>query len=334
VKRWWPALGLFLLAPFVGEFLLGNQSIASFGWLFLFAPMYGGGAVLIRETARRAGLGWTGIALLAVAYALLEEGPIDQMLFNPAYLGLDSFAGFGEIPGLGLSATLIQGTITLHTIWSICVPIALIEACAPPGPWLRRRGLVTVATVFVVGSTLLGVMQGIGFHFVASPAAFIGSAIVILGLIALAFVLGRRPRRPAGGTVPRPLVVGLTGFAVTSTYWLEAALFPDGLGSEWISVAWWFVLFGTATTVIARWARRQAWTPRHTLALATGALLTYCWSGFTQSRELDNTSTAVALLGSAVFAVVAITIALLAWSRVRRVGEDLLPDPAQDPPRV
>ncbi|MFG1907445.1 hypothetical protein [Kribbella sp. NPDC048928] len=334
MKRWWPAVGLFFLAPFVGEFLLGNQSIAAFGWLFLFAPMYGGGAVLIRETARRAGLGWTGIVLLAVAYALLEEGPIDQMLFNPAYLGLDSFAGFGEIPGLGLSVTLIQGTITLHTIWSICVPIALIEACAPSGPWLRRRGLVTVATVFVVGSTLLGVMQGIGFHFVASAAEFIGSAIVILGLIALAFVLGRRTTRPVDGTVPRPLLVGLTGFAVTSTYWLEAVLFPDGLGSEWISVAWWFVLFGTATTVIVRWARRQAWTPRHTLALATGALLTYCWSGFTQSRELDNTSLPVAFFGSAVFAVVAITVALVAWARVRRVGEDLLPDLAPDPPQA
>jgi hypothetical protein len=313
-SRWWPAAGLFFLAPFVGEYLLGNQPITSFATIFLYAPMYGGGAVLIRETARRTGLGWTGIVLLAVAYALLEEGPIDQMLFNPGYLGLDSFAGMGEF--LGLSVTLIEGTITLHTIWSICVPIALIEACAPSGPWLRRGGLVTVATIFVLGSTILGVMQGLGFHFVASPADFIGSGVVILGLIALAFVLGRRTPRPVDGTAPRPLLVGLTGFAVTSVYWLEAVLFPDGLGSDWISIAWWCVLFGSATIVVVRWTRRRGWTPRHTLALATGALLTYCWSGFTQSRALDDTSTSVAFLGSAVFAVVALAIAAIAWKRL------------------
>ena len=317
-SRWWPAVGLFFLAPFVGEYLLGNQPITAMASIFLFAPMYGGGAVLIREIARRAGLGWAGIVLMAVAYGLLEEGPIDQMLFNPGYLGLDSFAGMGEIPGLGMSVTLLQGTVTLHTIWSICVPIALVEACAPgvQRPWLRRRRLVLVGAVFVIGSTLLGLMQAIGLHFIASPAEFAGSAVVIVALIVLAVVVGRRTPRPVDGRVPRPLVVGLTGFGVTSTYWLEAVLFPDGLGSDWISAAWWFVLFGTATIVVVRWSRRQAWTVRHGLALATGALFTYAWSGFTQALALDDTSPRVALLGSAVFALVAVLIAAIAWRRL------------------
>ncbi|MFF0339503.1 hypothetical protein [Kribbella sp. NPDC004875] len=310
------AIALFFLAPFVGEYLLGNQPITALGSIFLFAPMYGGGAVLIREVARRFGLGWTGIVVMAVAYGLVEEGPIDQMLFNPGYVGLDSFAGMAEIPGLGLSLTLLQGTLTLHTIWSICVPIALVEACAPAGPWLRRGGLATVAVIFVLGSTLLGVMQAAGFHFVASPAQFIVSGVVILGLIALAFVLGRRTSRVADGTVPRPLVVGLTGFGVTSVYWLESVFFPDGVGSEWISVAWWFVLFGVSTTVVVRWARRCAWTPRHTLALATGALLTYAWAGFSHAHDMDDTSLGVALLGNTVFALVAIAIAMFAWRRI------------------
>ncbi|GAA1548736.1 hypothetical protein GCM10009804_01340 [Kribbella hippodromi] len=309
---------MFFLAPFVGEFLLGNQPITAFGSIFLFAPMYGGGAVLIRELARRFGLGWSGIVILAVAYGLAEEGPIDQMLFNPGYLNLDSFAGMAEIPGLQLSLTLLQGTVTLHTIWSICVPIALVEACAPgvQRPWLRRGGLTAVAVVFVVGSTLLGILQALGFHFVASPAQFVVSAVIIVVLIVLAFVIGRRTHRPLAGQVPRPLVVGLTGFAVTSVFWLESVLFPDGVGSEWISASWWFVLFGTATAGIVRWARRGSWTPYHTLALATGALLTYAWAGFAHARELDGTSLPIALAGNTVFALIAIGLAVFARHRL------------------
>ncbi|MFI5729781.1 hypothetical protein ACIA49_06625 [Kribbella sp. NPDC051587] len=320
MKRWWPAVGLFFLAPFVGEFLLGNQPITNLAQIFLFAPMYGGGAVLIRESAQRFGLGWTGIVLMAVAYGLLEEGPIDQMLFNPAYVGLDSFAGLAEVPGIG-SLTLLQSTITLHTIWSICVPIALVEACASRELWLGRGGFAAVSIIFVLGSTLLGLMQAAGFHFVASPAQFAGSAVVIVGLVVLAFALGRRTHRPVHGPVPQPLIVGLVGFGVTSVFWLESVLLPDGLGSEWISVAWWFVLFGVATVVVLRWARRREWSPRHTLALATGALLTYVWAGFAHARDMDDTSLTVALLGNAVFALVAIAVAVLAW---RRLGSQTL----------
>src|SRR3979411_3442090 len=111
-RRWLLALGLFLLAPYIGEFVLGNQPITAFPTLVLLAPMYGGGALLIREVARRTTGGWPVIIMLAAAYALLEEGPIDQMLFNPAYLGLDSFAEQGPIHGLGHLADITQASFT------------------------------------------------------------------------------------------------------------------------------------------------------------------------------------------------------------------------------
>lgn len=74
------AMSLVLLSPLVGEWLLGNQSIANLGGVFLLMPMYGCGALLIREASRHFGRGWPTIFLLAAAYAVLEEGPIDQML--------------------------------------------------------------------------------------------------------------------------------------------------------------------------------------------------------------------------------------------------------------
>ncbi|MGG2460782.1 hypothetical protein ACO0M4_13355 [Streptomyces sp. RGM 3693] len=68
-----------MLAPLVGEYLLGNQPITALPAVLMLAPMYGCGALLIRGGARRAGCGWPTMLLLAAAYALLEEGPIDQM---------------------------------------------------------------------------------------------------------------------------------------------------------------------------------------------------------------------------------------------------------------
>src|ERR1700754_3872680 len=87
-RRIAPAIGLFFLSPLVGEFLLGNVAIDALPG-GLMAPMYGGGAVLVREAARRAGKGWPTIFLLALAYAVIEEGLVCQTLFNPSYFGFN-----------------------------------------------------------------------------------------------------------------------------------------------------------------------------------------------------------------------------------------------------
>ena len=82
------AVGLFFLAPLVAEFLLGNLPIKLLPALVVLAPMYGGGALLIRETVRRMGRGWPSILLLALAFGILEEAFATQSLFNPDYLGM------------------------------------------------------------------------------------------------------------------------------------------------------------------------------------------------------------------------------------------------------
>src|SRR3712207_861530 len=87
MRRVAPAVGLFFLAPLVAEFLLGNLPITLLPAIIALAPMYGGGALLIREVARRRGLGWSRIIPLALAYGILEEGLTTQSLFNPNYAG-------------------------------------------------------------------------------------------------------------------------------------------------------------------------------------------------------------------------------------------------------
>ena len=199
------AFGLLLLAPTIGEYLLGNIPISQYGDVLFLMPLYGAGALLVRESARRLGRGWPTIVLLAAAYAVIEEGPVDQMIFNPGYLGLPSFAGYAEIPGLGISGSLLLWSLALHTVWSICVPIALVEAFDPTPtlPWLRRPGLVVTAALFVTGCVFLGVVQAEDLDFVGTPVQFIVSISAIVGLVVAALLVGRAPVGRTRRAAPR-----------------------------------------------------------------------------------------------------------------------------------
>lgn len=61
LQRTWPALlTLYFLSPVIGEVLSGSTPVLSFFQLFslLYLPaLYGSGAILVRELARRRGLG-------------------------------------------------------------------------------------------------------------------------------------------------------------------------------------------------------------------------------------------------------------------------------------
>ncbi len=312
------SVGLFLLAPYVGEFLLGNQPITAFPSMLLLAPMYGAGALLVREVGRRAAAGWPAMVLLAAAYALTEEGVIDQMLFNPGYLGLDSFAEYAPIPGLGLSMTLTQASLALHTVWSICVPIAIVEAFdrEEPRPWLGRVGLTVTAAIFVLGSILLTWMQYEQFQFFASPLQLGVMAVAIAGLIAAASYVGRRPvtvdsRVPA----PKPWKAAAAAFGLASFYWLVDTTGPAVAG-PWVVVGGCVVVAAGCAYVLVRFSRRVGWGRAHRLAVAGGLLLTYVWLGFVNSASLD-VSRATALIGNVVFGAGAIVILVLAGQRSR-----------------
>ncbi|MDF5753949.1 hypothetical protein [Spongiactinospora sp. TRM90649] len=328
LRRLAPAAGLFVLAPLTGEFLLGNVPITGLLWLPLLAPLYGGGALLIREVARRMGAGWPSIACLAVAYALLEEGPVDQLLWNDSYAGHDYLHGPSFVPVLGTSVELVQTVIALHAVWSICVPIAIVESFVPERretPWLGGVGLGVVAAVFVAGAAFVFTGNYAEEQFLA-PAAQVGGALaVIAGLVALAVVLrGRRAGRDVGersGSAPPPIAVGALGLVATSAYWGPLVLF-DPPWYEWIGVGVWFVVAGGGLTLVWRWSGRPGWGARHRLALAGGALLTYVWSAFPLAPEIGGVSPAVDLAGNAMFGGLAVLILALAARRVRRSSED------------
>jgi hypothetical protein len=304
------ALALFFLAPFTGEFVLGNQALTALPSLLLLAPLYGGGAVLIREVGRRTRATWPVMGFLAVAYALVEEGLVDQMVFNPGYLGLPDFADWAEVPGLGISARLTVDAIALHAIVSTLVPIVLVEAFdpRPAAPWLRRRGLAVVTTVFVVGCVGLGVLQAVDLGFVGTWPQFVVTTAVVLGLVAAAAVRARRPVVQQHGPPahrPRHVVMGV--LAVTSGFWVV-----DLVVGGWVAAGGGALVLLVGLALLVRESHRPGWSPAHHLAAATGALATYLWLAPINTAQL-GVPPVTGLAGNVLFGVAAVVLLALAW---------------------
>src|SRR5262249_48880099 len=79
MRRLSPVFGLFLLAPFVGEFLLGNLTLAEPLLGLVLAPLYGCGDLVVRELNRRNGDGCATIVFLAAADKVVEGRPVGPL---------------------------------------------------------------------------------------------------------------------------------------------------------------------------------------------------------------------------------------------------------------
>jgi hypothetical protein len=276
MRRVGPALALFFLAPLIAEFLLGDFGINSLFALLFLAPMYGGGAILIRELTRRSGRGWPTMMVLALAYGIVEEGLVTQSLFNKNYAGLHLLDRW-FVPVLGISVPWTLTVLAVHTIWSISVPIALVEGLTPARrttPWLRGPGLVVAAVLAVLGALLNLAGSYNNDPFVAPWPRLAAVAVVAVVLTVLAFRLPRAGARPVEGRMPSPWLV----LAVTL---VAGALFrlPDAVPT-WLVVGLMVVVFTGMTVAVRHWSARDGWGAGHRLALAAGATLTYAWHSF------------------------------------------------------
>jgi hypothetical protein len=310
----------------VGEFLLGNLSITWLWTLLTIGPLYGGGALLIRETARRFNLGWPSILMLGLAYAVVEEAFVTQSLFNPDYVGL-RLLDYGYLPVLGIGGWWTVFVLTLHTIWSTAVPIALVEALsshAKRTPWLGPIGVVVTALVFIAGCVVTAKFQPPA-EIRASPAQLVSSAVVVAILIVLAVIAGRRPREvklatstlpSAGARTLSPALPGIAAFAAGSAF-MGLAIVHSAIPASANVVAMLIALTSVGVAV-SFWSRRAEWNERHRLAVAGGFLLTYAWYCYVQIPSVGETSPMVNLIGDLVFSAGAIALLVTAFMRVAR----------------
>jgi hypothetical protein len=326
MRRLAPAIGLFFLAPLVAEFLLGDFPITYLFALVLLAPMYGTGAILIREVVRRTGRGWPSMILLALAYGVFEEGITTQSLFDPDYADAHLLQ-HGFVPALGIAIPWTIYVLSLHAIWSISTPIAVVEAMSTRGttPWLKRRGMIIMSIVFVIGSAATLAASYASDHYIASPTQL---AVVLLVVVALTVTAFKLPQAKTSGratvvsTAPSAWLVLVAALIAGTVIQIGSDVLPT-----WLAVA--VVLAAELAIIVAvlAWSARSGWGGTHQLALAAGALLTYAWHAFGQSPVVSTSGT-ISVISHVFFAAATIVLLAIATRRVRRPVPAEVAEPA------
>jgi hypothetical protein len=313
-KRVAPAVGLFFLAPFISEYLLGDFPLTKIGYLFILAPFYGGGALLIREVVRRSSKGWPTILMMAFAYAVFEEAFTTQSLFNPNYLKLNMHLLHpAYIPALGIGGWWTVFVLTLHTVWSISTSIALAEACVPARadtPWLGWPGLTLDTILFVLAAIASTRFQLKHDSFRASGAQLVVSGIVVVVAAVAAFLLPARPAGNGPNPAPSPWIAGAIGLGAGSLFLILFPVWPWGV------VAVDLVLDIVVIVLVTSMSHRTGWNGRHRLGLAGGAALAYGWHAFL-GKPVDGTTGPIVRVSNAICLL--IVVALIAFAARRQV---------------
>ncbi len=316
-KRNIPAvLGLLFVAPLVAEFLLGNLPLKLLPALIVLAPMYGGGAVIIREMVRRTNRGWPSIFLLGAAYALIEEGFVTQSLFNPDYLKMHMhLLAPAYIPVFGIGGWWTLFMLNLHAFWSIAVSIALVEALVPgdaTSPWLGLTGESIVAVLFLLGSIANARFTFKQDHFIASHAQFVSVACLCGALIATAFLVPNPRLRNGAGYVPGAWIAGSVAFLLGMSVLLAPPRWGWGAFSalSFVDVIFLILLF--------LFSRRIEWKPLHTFSVAAGGAFAYGFHAFMETPVIGGIG-AAARAGNVIFLAAAAGMIFVGAKRLSRV---------------
>lgn len=283
LKSTLPPTTLIFIAPVIAEYLLGSMPVAELPRTIIFVmPIYGFGALLIREITRQTGRGWPTIVALAFAYAALEEGVATHSLFNPNWNNL-RLSDYGFIPALGMGSVLTTFILSLHVVWSICVPIGLVELMyfkRRTQPWLGKVGLAITAVLYAFGIAMLAAYFTRDFS--AQPFQYaIIAAFVAAGLAVGLLVFRPNMRAPEiPGKAPSPWALGSFSFVATTI----AMLFWIFGDKTWhvpaaVTVMIVLALDIAGLILVFRAARQGGWSHMHRFALVAGASLTYCWTG-------------------------------------------------------
>jgi len=326
IARVAPALVLVVLSPLVAEFLLADFTVRNLPLLLALLPLYGGGALLVREVTRRRGRGWPTMLLLALAYALIEEVFLTQSLFNPDYVH-KRLLDYGYLPALGTSLNWTFFVLSIHVVWSVATPILIAEGLAGGRrvtPWLKGVGLTMTAVLYLLGCAMIASFSWKASPFVASRAQFGVSA----GLVAMTLVVAFRafdrvdaPSVPASSSTAPSLALVSASMLVLASAYLASEGYARSRGfNPAAPLVFRLACEAVALALLSRWARRRDWTPRHYLAIAAGTTLTYFLFGLDVvmggHTNLGAPTNAVDVAGQLAFGVA--TFALIAFAARRR----------------
>lgn len=286
-----PIVTLLLLAPIIVEFLFGSTHLSMFYLILPQIGVYGCGALIIRDLARRRGNGWGAILLMGIAFAVALECLILQTALAPLFVAMDPRHIYGR--ALGVNWIYLLYSIGYESVWAIVLPIQVTELLFSDRrdePWLGRWGLIAASAVFLLSSVATWYLWGQAVHkFVPgpgyqAPALTVGLALLVaVALFAIALGLRRASgARPSGARrAPRPWLVRLAAFWL-ALFWFVLVVFAVGVAPAVPAVvpaAVGLLLAALASGAVGRWSSRSAWGDAHRLALVSGALLASMLAG-------------------------------------------------------
>lgn len=291
-RRWVAALALYLLAPLIAEGLTGSTPPLNFlnpiTLLFLTA-LYGSGALIVRETARRRALGWGSVVLLGAAYGALEEGLVVTSWFNPHWPDAVYLASFSHI--LGVNWFWAVGLTTFHAIVSVTLPITLVEAAFPAlasQPWLSGRAyrllMLLLGVASVAGLVAFGILMFHAQGYYPPPLSWLLALAIAVALVWLAIhPLGRLWRRSYGDQSIPPRVsqrrapslpsLRFAGFFYTIAFFVILWGGPNIFHRQSLALTLLIFTIALGAWVVSRWSHRVDWSARQRLALLTGVAL-------------------------------------------------------------
>jgi hypothetical protein len=218
-----PVLLILLIAPFFGEGLSGSSPPLDLllPWNLAFmAALYGCGALVCREVAHRFGLGFSGLVLLGIAYAVWEEALVDRYWFLPQ---------FWEDSGVGTYSVVWHTNVLLavhltafHTAISICASVLVVEWLVPRArhrPWVGLPGLFLAGLLLAVTPVIYGELDQR-----PPTSVLVCAGALLVAVVASAFLVGRRRRpdpspRPGGERAPRR-GLGVLALACVLAHWV------------------------------------------------------------------------------------------------------------------
>lgn len=279
-----PILAVYFGAPVCAEYLQAYLSATGhvlelLGGLLFLGPLYGGAALLIRETAVHTERGWRGVLLLAAAFGVAMPGLIDLSLLGEHRASIPYWEELRKptlIEPLGLSVYPTLGWITGHVLMSVGAPLALLHALTPKQrgrPLLGRVGLAVVVALAAVAAVMIHIDGRSMYGYVPGPAQVVGVSLVVLSLAAAAFTCWGRPLTTGGpARTVAPVAVLLGGLA--------GKLAIDLLPPTWAGTAGLAALLVTGFAAIHWLASSRRWGAREIGLLGAAAVIGGTLTGF------------------------------------------------------
>lgn len=285
------ALGLAVLAPLVAEVVASSNTPAVLFpvLLPLLVVIYGLPALLVRELWVRRGIGRFTAVVLGVGYTALNEGLVAATWFklDPDDGRVLVFTATEVGRSAGVSWVLVAGLTLFHAVWSLLIPISLMEVwTARTGagvPWLGWPARLVAGGL--IAFVMLGSLSVKATDRVceASTRAIFdecasgrrGAAALTVAATVVALVAPRRTGRPRpadGRRRPGDATLRWVGAGYAVAFLVAFFALPLA-GRPWASVALSALLGALVLVVVPRWARAPDWDARAVVALCTGALI-------------------------------------------------------------